>query len=61
MKSWNRLSWNLRERGEDLEDIREEEDLKVEEARAKCMRPEEDYEDVDYRGKGKSGRLAKGV
>ena len=34
--------------GEDLEDIQEEEDLKVEEARAKMYAAEEDYEDVDY-------------
>ena len=34
--------------GEDLEDIRDEEDLKVEEARAKMYAAEEDYEDVDY-------------
>lgn len=34
--------------GEDLEDIQEEENLKVEEARAKMYAAEEDYEDVDY-------------
>ena len=34
--------------GEDMEDIRDEEDLKVEEARAKMYAAEEDYEDVDY-------------
>lgn len=31
-----------------MEDIQEEEDLKVEEARAKMYAAEEDYEDVDY-------------
>ena len=45
------LEWaelELERAGEDLEDIQEEEDLKVEEARAKMYAAEEDYEDVDY-------------
>ena len=48
MKSWNGLKLELERAGEDLEDIQEEEDLKVEEARAKMYAAEEDYEDVDY-------------
>lgn len=43
-----RAELELERAGEDLEDIQEEEDLKVEEARAKMYAAEEDYEDVDY-------------
>ena len=43
-----RAELELDRAGEDLEDIRDEEDLKVEEARAKMYAAEEDYEDVDY-------------
>lgn len=43
-----RAELELERAGEDLEDIRDEEDLKVEEARAKMYAAEEDYEDVDY-------------
>ena len=43
-----RAELELERAGEDLEDIQEEEDLKVEEARARMYAAEEDYEDVDY-------------
>ena len=43
-----RAELELDRAGEDLEYIRDEEDLKVEEARAKMYAAEEDYEDVDY-------------
>lgn len=43
-----RAELELERAGEDLEDIRDEEDLKVEEARARMYAAEEDYEDVDY-------------
>ena len=43
-----RAGLELERASEDLEDIRDEEDLKVEEARAKMYAAEEDYEDVDY-------------
>lgn len=43
-----RAELEVQRAGEDLEDIRDEEDLKVEEARARMYAAEEDYEDVDY-------------
>lgn len=43
-----RAGLELERAEEDLEDTRDEEDLRVEEARAKMYAAEEEYEDVDY-------------